>query len=278
MAQPPETPEGAPPGIRQWTKWALAAFPAVAGTIYALGYLYALQFLAQFGVSPEEVGVNEFKLVTRAAIYTVLFFAFFLVVPLGVLLPIIYLTGLGRPSVAGWRALANRPRVLRCLTVFLSVILTLLLSLLLQPMTAASLEGTAAITVLVAVWPIVRILRRRPLVVPGACLSVWLVALLAFTAVSGAAQEATRAADTGKIPFPLYLIGVDIVPVTPTWLTAPARPRGYANEVLLELGSDGGTVFLYDCRAAMTYRVPLADVVLNYSVRTSIPATRLRCR
>jgi hypothetical protein len=35
---------------------------------YAFGYLYVWQFLSEFGVSPEEVGINQVKLLTRAGL------------------------------------------------------------------------------------------------------------------------------------------------------------------------------------------------------------------
>ena len=44
--------------------------PIILVVIYILEYTYVFQFLSQFGVTPEEVGISEIKLLTRAATYT----------------------------------------------------------------------------------------------------------------------------------------------------------------------------------------------------------------
>jgi hypothetical protein len=47
--------------------------PIVLAFIYIFEYSYAFQFLGQFGVTPEEVGVSQIKFLTRAALLTLLF-------------------------------------------------------------------------------------------------------------------------------------------------------------------------------------------------------------
>jgi hypothetical protein len=51
--------------------------PIVLAFVYIIEYSYAFQFLGQFGVTPEEVGVSQIKLLTRAALLTLLFLSIY---------------------------------------------------------------------------------------------------------------------------------------------------------------------------------------------------------
>ena len=86
-------------------------------------------------------------------------------------------------------------------------------------------------------------------------------------------------AETGAIPSLSMAFGLDVQQVSPTWLNTSARPTGYAGEDLIFLGSDGSTLFLYDCARLTTRRVALAHVALDYSLLSVGDANekRLRC-
>jgi hypothetical protein len=56
--------------IRGIARSILQLSPIVLVFIYVFEYTYAFQFLVQFGVTPEEVGISQIKLLTRAALLT----------------------------------------------------------------------------------------------------------------------------------------------------------------------------------------------------------------
>jgi len=69
---------------RRCTKVVLEALPLigafasiVAVFTYTLEYIYVGSFFGHFGVAPEEVGLNEVELLTRAGIFAVTALAFF---------------------------------------------------------------------------------------------------------------------------------------------------------------------------------------------------------
>src|SRR5215510_7227550 len=65
-------PSGNKADVRTIATTALQILPIVLVVIYLLEYTYAFQFLLQFGVTPEEVGISEIKLLSRAAILALL--------------------------------------------------------------------------------------------------------------------------------------------------------------------------------------------------------------
>jgi hypothetical protein len=67
------------------------------------------------------------------------------------------------------------------------------------------------------------------------------------------------------------VLGVDISQVHPEWLSNTITlPQYTQGQDLLEVGSDTETTFLYDCRANVTYRIPLNDVVLTYPLYRNV--------
>jgi hypothetical protein len=274
--------------------------PIILVVLYILEYLYVFQFLEQFGVTPEEVGISEIKLLTRAALLTLVVVS---------LLGIIFVTvgtfvavrasieestrirrirrklnrieflrrrnlikqpeGRNRNNITeSIRTASQQAQFVRyagalSFTVIIAVIIRSMKPLGIQlDITAIVILVAADITLSAALFVGWRNNSVRYLVY--ACGTVLAIAALSLAAVYGGVNKGYYTATTGRVSL-VNLLGIDILQVHPEWIDKGIIPPQYTqNQNLLELGSDATTTFLYDCWTATTYRVPLDDVVLTY--------------
>jgi len=266
--------------------------PIILVVIYILEYAYVFQFLAQFNVTPEEVGISEIKLLTRAATLT---------------LTVISLFGLAFAIMAGVVAvqtsIAESSRIQRMLrnlirtkrpqarkqdsiaksirkasqqaesvrdaSIFSFAIILVVVILSLKPLgiqlsISARIILFAAGTILTAALFAGR-RSKKTRYLTFACGMAIGVSLLGIAVITGGINTGTVATSTGSVPTFIDLLGVDISQVHPEWLNSKITPFQYTQDQdLLELGSDVETTFLYDCRTDTTYRIPLDNVVLTY--------------
>lgn len=281
--------------------------PIMLIVIYILEYTYVYSFLIQFGVTPEEVGISEIKLLTRAAQLTLAAISIIAIVfaVMGILFAVrssikessqiqkvfrrFNLIKEPEPPNRGspTESIIDAPqatRFVRNASVASFAIVFALIIFSLQPAShifAATFLVTIGIMLtatLFAVWS-----SRRTRYLVWACGTVIGICLLALAAISGGSRTGINAANTGRVSAFSNLLGIDILQVHPEWLDNRIIPPKYTQDQdLLRLGSDGATVFLYDCRTATTYRIPLSDVVLAYALYLnedySATLPRLHCR
>jgi hypothetical protein len=253
----------------------LRVSPLVLVIIYLFVYTYALQFLAQFSVTPEDVGISEIKLLTRAASFTLVVISIY-----GILFVLISL--LAAIPDARFTRIFKRTRWRDALSLVglttIGILLTYVLDL--------HLNIGLAITYFIIGMALGLLLYYR-WEQDWARYAAWtgeiilITVLLAQGAYFGGAHSGHETASTGRVSPLVSALGVDVVQVYPEWSNSKDIPSQYAKgQDLLELGSDDETTFLYDCRTITTYRIPLNNVVLTYSLtQTSSTALRsLHCR
>ena len=264
--------------LRRWLKVAVATWPFLAAYAYTLEYTYVYQYLIQFGVSPEDVGITQAKLLTRAA-----FLALFFVAVVGAALAfaaclatLIYaidaamrraFTGRNPDAPDGandaGRLVGRSRRGAQALAIVGLGLLDLYFASALwdRPLDA----GRVLIIVGVTAAPAVAILADLRGRVAVVAVSVGAMALILVPyAYSGAAREGNKTQVNGTVPGLLSGFGADIAPVKPIWLNRAAQPTNYRGENLLRLGLNGATAFLYDCRTRTTVQVLQAAVSLEY--------------
>jgi hypothetical protein len=252
--------------------------PLVLAIVYGLAYTYAFQFLTQFGVTPEEVGISEIKILTRAALFTIVVVSVY-----GILFVLMSLL-LVLPNVRFTRVF-KRSRGRDALSLVGLIIVSILLTYVLDLHLAIS---AAVVFLMVGValaflglflgWK--RDWARYTAWTGGIVLIAF---LLARGAYAGGAHSGIETARNGSASPLASALGVDVLQVHPKWSDSKLAPPRYSlRQDFLELGSDDETTFLYDCWTATTYRIPLHDVVLSYSLSLNQPTSttlqRLHCR
>lgn len=258
--------------LRRWSATFLRAYPLAALLSYVLIYTYDFQYLAQFGVSPEEVGISELKLLSRAALY-----------------PLVLVAIYGWLAVVGSVVLVTReyrseramqlPRGARLRAWFGYLILlgAGVGALLVWGVAGAPGLAFALFTVPAAIAALLLIRRQSRALLATAFFAVTVCGALGYAAYFGGTFAGNATAKHGNVPALLGVFGVDVRQVKPTWLDPKAAPVHYKGQDLLDLGSEGGTIFLYDCPSQITRRVVLASVALDYSL-TDIGGDRLEKR
>jgi hypothetical protein len=288
--------------LTRWIGAIIVALPLVAAAIYLVEYLYVFNVLHTFGVSPEQTGITEVKLITRAGVEALIAVGIFggsvVIYTVGVVLvnelaswlrrrfrtPPALPVSVDRETYAAWRiqrdARVRREQRERWRLAYVALALPPVLTTLLVANTDWQATPRAIDVALVwltfglATYAIRRIdLQLRAAMLLVSIVSIACVALLVNHAGAAAGRQM---ANTGAIPND-QVFGLDIAVVEPKWLRPAARPTGYAGEALLELGSDSSAVYLYACHTQKTYSVPIIDVVLQYAV-TDAPNVLLKCR
>jgi len=285
-------------------KAALTLFPVVAAVAYGLEYLYTFNFLSGFGVSPEEIGVSQLKLLTRAGVIAILVLALFsaaagLVLVGALIRPAA--TAAGRCLVRLIGPWATRTW-LRVVSPVRSFGRTLCRNL--RPMYATVRRIRHDIGELLR--PLARGL-RRPF---GAFWrSLHLIMSEASAAIPrrpsapGRERESTtewrtrrereqqrRAVACLALAFPPFYVSsvaIDVfrdrlsatlIELVVLWLIFAAVVFLLLRHRLrLDLGSDTETIFLYDCATRTTDRVPLQDVTLEYIAFGNAQRQKLGC-
>ena len=251
--------------------------PFILAVVYILTYSYASQFLAQFGLTPEAVGISEAELLTRVGflgLVVISTYGLLLVVPslvVGVVLSV--LEGKRpRSRLSGSQSDAEairRDRIGRIAstTVFALVVLAIIWitdAFGIQPKLAWTIFlGALSFTLVAAFY--LRYTRRahRSFILRSAVVIGFIV--LGWSSYFGGADSGVAMAEHGRIPQVTSAFGVDVLEVHPVWLDKDVIPSRYLRgQDLLTIGSDSGSVFLYDCFTGATYRIPLGDVVLTY--------------
>lgn len=248
--------------------------PLVLVIIYLFVYTYAFQFLAQFGVTPEDVGISEIKLLTRAALLTLVVVAvygiFFVLISFLVAIPDV-------SSSRVFKRTRGRGALFLVGLTTVSILLTYALDLHLN-------IGQAIIYFIIGIALGLLLFFRwkqdwaRYATWTGAFILI--TVLLAQGAYYGGAHSGNETAKTGRVSPLVSALGVDVLQVYPKWSDSKVIPPQYSTgQSLLELGSGDETTFLYDCRTITTYRIPLNDVVLTYSLlaQTSSSLQSLHC-
>ncbi len=283
--------------------------PIILAVVYVLEYMYVFQYLGQFGVTPEQAGISEIKLLTRAAIFTVLFISLLGMLPVFVGITVTTLTSIRyskriRPILRKLN-LIEQPKMIRRSdqekrakratgraqairigsTVSFAAAIALVIALMKPlgyPITASNLIIRAVIGVVISVILFSGWRRRDTRYLAWASGVLFGIVLLGLTAFFGGTHKGYYTAEHGLVPDFISALGVDILQVHPTWIDKRVIPPQYRGQDLLELGSDDETVFLYDCWTGMTYRIPLVDLVLNYPLNynktTSATLKHLDCR
>jgi hypothetical protein len=300
--------------VRAIGKTLLQLSPIIAAVIYVLEYNYAFQFLLQFGVTPEEVGISEIKLLTRAALFTLIIASLFcllfvgLIVLVGFLIAELRLIGEAwrsrripkginlieqsriphrRSIVESFREAYRRAQVVRIssalsFAIMFGIVILLVKVLGLTINTPQTLDliacGVGLGAVLFAVWR-----KKTVRYLFYAFATVLVIAMLGWATSIGGVHRGYNTARTGQVPPSINALGIDILQVHPQWINEKVVPPQYTQDQdLLELGSDSATAFLYDCWTGTTYRIPLDDVMLTYPLyfnqTNSTIVRRLRCR
>jgi hypothetical protein len=285
----------------------LQVSPIILAIIYTLEYNEVYGFLYQFGVTPEEVGISEIKLLTRAALLTlavVSILGIFFVIA-GVIVAIgtsieesrriqRFLRRLklvkspntrnaqkGSSMAESAKRASEQAESVRVgsavsFAVVLAVVILALKPLGLQPATAADVLLDISCVVLTVVlflgWR-----NRRTRYLAWASGAALVIALLGLATIYGGPNLGAEAATTGQVSSVIDVLGADLLQVHPAWIDKRIVPSQYIqNQDLLELGSDVTTTFLYDCWTGITYRIPLSDVILMYPVNRANSAARQR--
>jgi hypothetical protein len=275
----------------------LQVSPIILVVTYIFEYSYVFEFLSVFDISPEEAGISEVKLLTRAAFLTVtviwiggILFAIvtgIIAIQVSVMemspvqmIPI----GLRRArkskrrkqdSIVANIRMASRKTDSNRETgalifglVFLIIILCMKpLGVQLSSFTKLSLfAGCIAISVTLYKCRKNKVIRYLIF----ACGAAIQISLLGIAVTTGGFNTAVTAASSGDVPNFINLLGVDISQVHPQWLDTKVMPPQYTQDQdLLELGSDSETMFLYDCKTTTTYMIPIDDVILTFQVYSS---------
>jgi hypothetical protein len=304
-----EPSDGYKVDIRAIATTLLQLAPIILVVIYILEYSYTFQFFAQFGVTPEEVGISQIKLLTRAALVTLVYFSIFgiLLVLIGLLFAIRMsvqepsrmrrilrkLNLIEEPKVRNRsitesvRNASKRAQAVRIAGTLSFAVTIAAIILLMNPLgfhlntSAALLLAAIAVTLTAALFAGWRRNNTRYLV--WASGTMFGIVLLGLATFFGGTHNGFYAATTGHIPLFASALGVDILQVHPEWINEEVVPPQYTQDQdLLELGSDTETAFLYDCWTGTTYRIPLDDVVLTYPLyfnkTNPVILRRLRCR
>jgi hypothetical protein len=262
----------------------LKLMPLILALVYILTYSYASQFLAQFGLTPEEVGISEVELLTRAGflgLVVVSIYGLILVVPWLAIVIIASLIGAIRPRSrrAPTQSSANAVRKDRLIRIASTAVFALAVAIVLLLTRAFGLQlnlesviflGLLGLMLIVAFY--VRCMRRtsRSSILRSAAV-IGLV-VLGWASYFGGAASGIGMAERGHIPPVATAFGVDVLEVHPVWLDRNVIPAQYLQgQDFLELGSDSATVFLYDCRTGATYRVAINEVVLTYPLSFNKP-------
>lgn len=295
--------------ISATVKTLLQLSPIILAFVYVLEYTYVFQYLVQFGVTPEQVGISEIKLLTRAAIFTVLLISLLGILPVMAGITISASTSIQnsrriRPvlrklnlieqpkmmrrsdQAESARRAANRALAVRIgstLSFAAAIGLTMLLMAPLgNPVAASTLITSVIIDVVLSVILFLGWRRRSTRYLAWASGLLFGIVLLGLTAFFGGTHKGSYTAEHGLVPDFIGALGVDILQVHPTWIDKQVMPQQYRGQDLLEIGSDEETVFLYDCWTAITYRIPLVDLTLNYPLyyneTTSATLKHLDCR
>jgi hypothetical protein len=255
------------PTLPRWVKLGIRVLPFLTALVYGLLYEYDAFFLDRFGVSPEQAGTTYLKLLTRAGLIALVSFS----IPALISLAIAFWT-------VSSLSLSTIERRLGAL-----LVAAYLVSLLTSLVAHFTLWVNAVLVGLVIVTAMVLLLtHRRDESIVMAFFVIALVGVLgAFILISG--RDAGKTASlSGDFPSELPYLGLDVDQVTPRWIDPNHRPvtlqqddenrlRPTANgrvspaRDMLDLGENNGSVFLYDCKAQQTYRVPVADVVISYA-------------
>lgn len=287
----------------------LQVSPYILAALYIFEYLYVFQYLGQFGVTPEQVGISQIKLVTRAGIFTLFVLSIIGIAPIIVSMTIAGLRSINesryvrpillrfnlieQPKTTGsshpaevTRLAAQRARNVRigaAVTFGAAIGLTILLMKPLGDRIAASgIIFLIVLDVALSMFLFLEWRRRSKRYLILACGALFGAILLGLTAFFGATYRGFYAAEHGYVPGTINALGIDILQVHPVWLDKRVIPPKYRGQDLLELGSDSGTVFLYDCWTGTTYRIPLTDLAmsypLNYNQTTPATIKSLHCR
>lgn len=263
------------PTFRRWAETGLRALPFVAVALFIFQYAYATTFLEQFGVSPDQVGVDQVHLATRAALFSVVILA---VYGLAVAVVALVVTAvMERPSAAAGARADRRRKHLQVTFVVVSASCAALAAALLNPSTWFLVGFIVVFTAALIYWILTDSWRQR------AGMLVWAFLLLSIVSVAsyfGGVSAGNNTAKTGHIPGLLGIFGVDVLQVRPTWIEPSAKPVGFRDDQdVLVLGTAMGSVFLYDCNINATRRVAASQVALDYSLQDATQAVaRLKCR
>jgi hypothetical protein len=270
----------------EWLRIALKAYPLIALSLFLFQYAWAYQFLVQFGISPEEAGLSQLKLLSRAALFGLVVAALYgaLAAPFSLgLLALHYRSALSPRTDAPARMLPawRVPQGERRRRWYgWAVVAFALIAILAARILAGGFEWAQVLFIVLSAGATFVLIRVRSYTAAAmGALCVAIVGALAWAAYIGGTRAGNHMAETGAIPSLSMAFGLDVQQVSPTWLNTSARPTGYAGEDLIFLGSDGSTLFLYDCARLTTRRVALAHVALDYSLLSVGDANekRLRC-
>jgi hypothetical protein len=295
--------------IRAVASTLLQLSPIVLVVTYILEYSYVFQFLSQFNVTPEEVGISEIKLLTRAATLTVtvislLGLSFAIAAGIvavqesitasrriqGILRNLRRTKNFQAPkrggAVQSIRDASQQAESIRDVSAASFAFIFAAIALSMKPLgiqlsTFAMVTLFAAASILTATL-FFRWRSKRIRYLTLACGMAIGISLLGIAVITGGLNTAAVTTSTGSVPTFIDLLGVDISQVHPEWLNSKISPSRYTQDQdLLELGSDTETTFLYDCRTDTTYRIPLNNVVLTYPLypneTTSATLRRLHC-
>ena len=280
--------------VRTLARTLLQLSPIILVVIYILEYSYVFQFLAEFDVTPEEIGISEIELLSRAALLTLT-----VITVIGLISGIaVGLAVIGSSVVESDTARriliklkpTKVPRPRKQNSIMLSIqrasqqaqsvrdvsIVSFGLIFL------ATVFGMKPLGIQLSIFTIVICLAAAVILI-SILLSGWRnkrtryltltcgvaieILLLCIAVTTGGVNTGVVASTTGNIPAFVNLLGVNIFVVRPVWLDSQIAPPQYSqNQGFLEVGSDDETAFLYDCKTFTTYRVPLNDVVLQYQV------------
>jgi hypothetical protein len=296
--------------IRAVASTLLQLSPIVLIIIYILEYTYIFQFLSQFNVTPEEVGISEIKLLTRAATLTLTVISIFgLLFAIAASLVAAIQTSVEesgkiqgilrsfkltkKPSERNRGSIAQSIRVAsqQADSVRNGSVVSYALAFVLIIQSLKPLGIQLNILVKIALFAVGIILsatlftawrNKKTRYLTFACGITIAVCLLGIAVIDGGINTGTKTIKTGYVPLFINLLGVDIAQVHPEWLNSQVAPPQYSQDQdLLELGSDVETTFLYDCGTDTTYRIPLDNVVLTYPLylgeASSTILQRLHC-
>ena len=205
-----------------------AVWSCTALLTYAFGYLYVWQYLSEFGVSPEEVGISQVKLLTRAGIAG-LFWGptiMFLVAPvLYFLYGLLWKSGL-LEDIGEIRATyqSASPRV-KELAVGLAFVFCIIVLVILPKIPGIIIAGLIAFLAVVVMIPRPK---KSALVAGGTAIVLFAIVSLAFFVLDRATAAASRTVRTGARDGVLLFLGEDLVQVQPTWLDKASMPDSYA--------------------------------------------------
>ena len=280
--------------VRTLVTTLLQLSPIILVVTYILEYSYVFQFLAEFDVTPEEIGISEIELLSRAALLTLtVITAIGLISGIAVGLAVIE-SSVVESSTARRILIKVRPtkvaRSRKQSSIMLSIQRASQQAQSIRDVSAASF-GLIFLTTIFGMKPLgiqLSIFAKVVCLAAAAILTFILfsrwrdkrtryltltcgvaieVSLLCIAVIAGGVNTGVVASTTGNIPTFVNLLGVNIFVVRPVWLDAKIAPPRYSqNQDFLEVGSDDETAYIYDCKTFTTYRVPLNDIVLQYQV------------